>query len=140
MIQCLTDRNAVEPSFERAAPPKTSNPAERTQKNLLGDVCSISSVREYSIGQVVNASVIIRNKPIKRRVRARLKLRHQRGFIASPRQTLCQLGHMPWSRSSGHLPVRFRHRSALACCYDIRKTVQDVPGRRRTSELADTLK
>ena len=63
------------------------------EKNFLGYVGGVGAVGEDAVSQIEHTCVVISDEPIECRIGPRLKLGYQLGFIASPRQNLCQVGH-----------------------------------------------
>ena len=93
MIERLSHRYSVEPGFQRAALPESANPLEGVKENFLRDVGSIGRVRKDAVGEVVHSRVVVGDQPVEGGVRPGLQLGYELGFVASPRQGLCEVGH-----------------------------------------------
>jgi len=93
MIQRLADGDAVEPRFQRAALAEMANAAKGLQENFLATVSGIGSVAKHAENEVIDRRMIVRDEPVEGRLRPRLQLMDEFGFIAAPTQGTSQIGH-----------------------------------------------
>ena len=93
VVQRFTNRDAVQPRFQRAALAEIANPAEGFQENFLGAVGGIRSVAEHTENEVIDRSMVVRYKPVEGRLRAGLQLVDEIGFIAAPTKGTSPIGH-----------------------------------------------
>jgi len=84
MIQRFANSDAVEPRFQRAALAEIANAAKGLQENFLGAVGGIGSVAKHAEDEVIDRRMIVRDEPVEGRLRARLQLMDEFGFIAAP--------------------------------------------------------
>ena len=84
VIQRFANGDAVEPSFQRAALTEIANAAEGLQENFLGAVGGVRSVAKHAEDEVIDRRMVVRDEPVEGRLRARLELVDEFGFIAAP--------------------------------------------------------
>src|SRR5256885_15987241 len=93
VVQRFANRDAVEPRFQRAALAEIANPAKGFQENFLGAVGGIGSIAEHAENEVIDRSMVVRDKPVEGRLRAGLQLMDEIGFIAAPTKGTSPIGH-----------------------------------------------
>src|SRR6267143_1807080 len=93
MIQRFANSDAVEPRFQRAALAEIANAAKGLQENFLGAVGGIGSIAKHAEDEVIDRRMIVRDEPVEGRLRARLQLMDEFGFIAAPRKGTSPIGH-----------------------------------------------
>src|SRR5438445_29784 len=70
-----------------------ANPAKGFQENFLGAVGGIGSIAEHAENEVIDRSMVVRDKPVEGRLRAGLQLMDEIGFIAAPTKGTSPIGH-----------------------------------------------
>src|SRR5437870_7756885 len=93
VIQGLSDGDAVEPRFQRAALAEIADAAEGLQENFLGAVSGVRSVAKHAEDEVIDRRMIVSDKPVESRLRAGLQLVDEIGFIAAPAKGSSPIGH-----------------------------------------------
>src|SRR6266581_1030262 len=107
VIQRFANRDAVEPSFQRAALAETANAAKGFQKNFLGAIGGVGRISEHAEDEVIDRRMIVRDEPVEDRLRAGLQLMDEFGFIAAPRKGTSPIGHCrPFRPDSTLSPAR----------------------------------
>ena len=86
VIQRFADGDTVEPRFQRAALAEIADSTEGLQENFLGAVGGVRSVAEHAEDKVIDRCMIVSDEPVEGRLRARLQLVDEIGFIAAPRK------------------------------------------------------
>ena len=84
VIQRFANGDAVKPRFQRAALTEIANAAEGLQENFLGAVGGVRSVAKHAEDEVIDRRMVVRDEPVEGRLRARLELVDEFGFIAAP--------------------------------------------------------
>lgn len=84
VIQRFANGDAVEPSFQGAALAEIANAAESLQENFLGAIGGVRSIAKHAEDKVIDRRMIVRDEPVESRLRARLELVDEFGFIAAP--------------------------------------------------------
>src|SRR6266700_158531 len=93
VIQRFANRDAGEPRFQRAALAETANAAKGLQENFLGAVGGIGSIAKHAENEVIDRCMIVSDEPVEGRLRARLQLVDEFGFIAAPAKGTSPIGH-----------------------------------------------
>src|SRR5216683_4332189 len=92
VVQRFADRDSVQPSFQGAAPPKSSNPLERLEKDVLRDIRSIERLGNDAYYKAIDRARIVGHQPVECRPGATLELRHELGFVLGPGEDARQVG------------------------------------------------
>src|SRR5258705_5065783 len=102
MIQRFADGDAVEPRFQRAALAEVANAPKGLQENFLGAIGGIGSVAKHAEDEVIDWRMLVSGEPVEGRLRSRLQLVDEIGFIAAPRNCTSPIGHCRpfWSHST----------------------------------------
>src|SRR5208282_3802474 len=102
VVQRFANGDAVKPGLQRTAAAETPYAAKCLQENFLRRVGGVGRISQHAQAEAVHGTVIMGHQPVECRLRARLQLADESGFIVAPREGTSPIGHglpfwfVPW--------------------------------------------